>query len=192
MFQDETGVPWIPRQGDRGMNKPAGLSGPDSRSATPITPATPAAAQAGESLDRGTDVLTASSADVAHCFNLFLGCHLQGPGASAGWIGSYLGAMLRDILGTEEFLNRVLTALLLRQSLPHSKFYETQLGLNIDFAQRRLPVSSTVCNEPDVSAAASTAALPSPCRQNSMRSAPRGRPFARATRRLGRKSGQAP
>jgi GT2 family glycosyltransferase len=91
------------------------------------------AASAAEALD---------ARDVASCFQLFLGRLPDNNSAlDARGIGS-LALLLRRILEAEEFKTEVLRPVMLREELPHSRLEQGPPLPLIDWAQRRLPLSS--------------------------------------------------
>jgi len=79
------------------------------------------------------------SRDIENCFTVFLG---QKPTYDLvrDTIGSGIFDVIRDLLGSPEFLKSVLPPLLLREELPHH-LLDTYPSLSlVDWAQRRLPI----------------------------------------------------
>ena len=81
--------------------------------------------------------LPMTSRDVEDCFSLFLG---RSPDAEAAarCVNVELGVVLAEVLQTPEFQTRVLTPLLLRETLPHEAGGASPPLRLIDWAQRRL------------------------------------------------------
>jgi GT2 family glycosyltransferase len=83
------------------------------------------------------------SKDIANAFHLFLG-HPPANVASANFDGG-IGDLLREIFHAEEFRATVLSAVLLREELPHGtigKLGDAPPLRLIDWAQRRLPLAA--------------------------------------------------
>jgi GT2 family glycosyltransferase len=80
------------------------------------------------------------SRDVANIFNLFLGrSAIDLPSAS---FNGDLGVLLQDILHGDDFRNSVLSAILLRENLPHDTLGDAPPLRLIDWVQRRLPLTA--------------------------------------------------
>jgi len=84
-----------------------------------------------------------AAADVADCFSLFLG-RLPAPDVSELCVGADLATVVRDLIQGEEFRVNVLTPLLLREPLPQARMAPQPAPRLIDWAQRRLPLESTM------------------------------------------------
>jgi GT2 family glycosyltransferase len=80
-----------------------------------------------------------TSRDVEDCFALFLGRPPDAE-AAARCVNAELGLVLADVLQTPEFQSRVLTPLLLRETLPHEAASASPPLRLIDWVQRRLPI----------------------------------------------------
>ena len=87
--------------------------------------------------------LPMTSRDVEDCFNLFLGRPPDSE-AAARCVNVELGVVLAEVLQTAEFQSRVLTPLLLRETLPHEAFSAAPSLRLIDWVQRRLPLDPTI------------------------------------------------
>ena len=83
--------------------------------------------------------LPMTSRDVEDCFALFLGRPPDGE-AAARCVNVELGAVLAELLQSPEFQARVLTPLLLRETLSHEAGGVSPPLRLIDWAQRRLPL----------------------------------------------------
>lgn len=84
--------------------------------------------------------IATNSADITYCCQLFLGRDPNRARAYADLIGTKIAGVVSKLLLEQEFLDRILPAVLLRQELPHSRIGETPPQPIIDWAQRRLPI----------------------------------------------------
>jgi O-antigen biosynthesis protein len=83
------------------------------------------------------------SRDIAYTFNLLLG---RSPGdlSREDFDGSIV-VLLQDIFHGEDFRNSVLSAVLLRENLPHDTLSDAPPLKLIDWVQRRLPLTYSTC-----------------------------------------------
>ena len=81
------------------------------------------------------------SRDVVDCFSLFLG---RSPDSVAcvRHANGQLSDLLVDVLRTQEFRSRILSAVLLRRPLPHEQMAPSPPFRLIDWAQQRLPLDT--------------------------------------------------
>jgi GT2 family glycosyltransferase len=77
--------------------------------------------------------------DIDNCFTLFMGRVADGAAREA-IVGLELPAALRELLESDEFRTRVLTPLLLRESLPHERLGAAPSFSLLDWVQARLPL----------------------------------------------------
>src|ERR1700722_18357532 len=87
------------------------------------------------------DDLPADAADIGNCLAVFLA---RNPNRELldRWCGERIPEVLRALLDTEDFKGKVLSAVLLREPLPHALLEDAPSLRLIDWAQRRLPIEA--------------------------------------------------
>lgn len=94
----------------------------------------------------GVDGPPAEAADIGNCLAVFLG---RKPDRELldRWCGKSIPEVLRELLETEDFQSKVLSAVLLREPLPHVLLEEAPSLRLIDWMQGRLPIEARTRRE---------------------------------------------